>query len=151
MVMSTPQGEIHTLHLVKELDIAAPVDTTWAALLAELGPESMMPGDVPFPMKLEPWVGGRWYRDLGDGVAHLWAYVQVIKPPTLLELWGPLFMSAAALAHVQYRLAPISGGTRLKLTNQALGMMTEEHRLGVDEGWEFNVQRVRAIAERTSR
>ena len=41
-------------------------------------------------MKIEPWPGGRWYRDLGNNAGHLWGHVQVIKPPTLLEICGPL-------------------------------------------------------------
>ena len=49
-----------------------------------------------FPMVIEPWPGGRWYRDLGNNAGHLWGHVQVIKPPTLLELCGPMFMSFPA-------------------------------------------------------
>jgi hypothetical protein len=47
-----------------------------------------MPGGKPLPMKIEPWPCGRWYRDLGNNRRHLWGYVQVIKPPTLLEICG---------------------------------------------------------------
>ena len=45
------------------------------------------------PMKIEPWPGGRWYRDLGNDNGHFWGHVQAIKQPTLLEIYGPLFMS----------------------------------------------------------
>ena len=45
-------------------------------------------------MKLEPWPGGRWFRDLGNDNGHFWGLVQAIKRPTLLEITGPLFMSA---------------------------------------------------------
>ena len=44
-------------------------------------------------MKIEPWPGGRWYRDLGNNTGHFWGHVQAIKPPALLEICGPLFMS----------------------------------------------------------
>ena len=40
--------------------------------------------------------GGRWYRDLGGNNGHVWAFVQSIKRPVLLEFWGPLFMSTGA-------------------------------------------------------
>ncbi len=45
------------------------------------------------PMKIEPWPGGRWYRDLGDNNGHFWGHVQAIKRPTLLEITGPLLAS----------------------------------------------------------
>ena len=62
-------------------------------------------------MILEPWPGGRWFRDRGNGVGHLWGHVQVIKPPVLIELSGPMFMSYPALNHVELRLDQIAGGT----------------------------------------
>ena len=46
--------------------------------------------DRPMPMKIEPWPGGRWYRDLGDSNGHFWGNVQAIKRPTLLEFCGPM-------------------------------------------------------------
>lgn len=65
------------------------------------------------PMVLEEWPGGRWFRDLGNGQGHLWGFVQVIKPPTLIEIQGPMFMSYAAAGHLQLRLTQIPGGTEL--------------------------------------
>ena len=55
--------------------------------------------------------GGRWYRDLGGDNGHLWGFVQSIKRPVLLEIWGPLFMSTAATSNMQYRLTEV--GRRL--------------------------------------
>ena len=66
----------------------APLDITFAALLEQLGPKNETPEGTPLPMKIEPWPGGRWFRDLGDDNGHLWAHVQAIKRPTLLELPG---------------------------------------------------------------
>ena len=85
-------------------------------MVAALGPGGEMPDGKPYPMVIEPWPGGRWYRDLGDNAGHLWGHVQVIKPPTLLELCGPMFMSFPAANHVQYRLTAEGNGTRLNFT-----------------------------------
>lgn len=106
-----------------------------------------MPDGTPFPMKLEPWPGGRLYRDLGNNTGHLWGHVQVIKPPTLLELCGPLFMSYPAANSVQYRLIAEGNSTRLKFTHRGLGLITAEHREGVVEGWAHALKRIREIAE----
>ena len=74
-------------------------------------------------MKIEPWPGGRWFRDLGETgghkYGHLWGHVQVIKAPTLLELVGPMMMSYAAVNHVQYRLKAEGDGTRLSFAHGA--------------------------------
>jgi uncharacterized protein YndB with AHSA1/START domain len=139
---------IHTVNIAKEIEIAAPIDITFQAVLGELGPESEMPGGMPFPMKLEAWPGGRWFRDLGENTGHLWGHVQVIKPPKLLEIQGPMFMSYPAINFVQYRLAEEGSGTRLKITHRAMGLIPQEDRDGVAEGWSHGLQRIRALAER---
>lgn len=144
---ATPEA-VRTLHVQKTTDIGAPIDIAFAALLAELGPESQMPDGKPFPFTLEAWPGGRWFRDLGDGAGHLWGHVQVIKPPTLLEITGPLFMSYPAVSHVQYRLVSEGARTRLTLTHRAIGLILDEHAEGVHMGWEYGVGRVKEIAER---
>jgi hypothetical protein len=145
--MSTQLPEKYVLHIQKDIDIEAPIAVTFAALLEQLGPGSDMP-QGPMPMKLEPWPGGRWYRDLGDNAGHFWGHVQVIKPPTLLEVTGPLFMSYAAVSHLQYRLTEQGKGTRLSLLHRAIGEIAPEHREGVVKGWEHILSRVRSRATR---
>ena len=71
------------------------LEASFAALLEQMGPANETPDGNPLPMKIEPWPGGRWYRDLGNDNGHHWGHVQAIKRPTLLEITGPLFMSHA--------------------------------------------------------
>lgn len=139
---------IDTLEIRKQIDIAAPIDITFQALLEELGPGGAMPGGAPFPMKLEAWPGGRWYRDLGEGAGHLWGHVQVIKPPALLEICGPLMMSHPSANHVQYRLTAEGSGTRLVLLHRAIGSILPEHREGLPQGWGYKLECVRDLAQR---
>jgi hypothetical protein len=136
------------LHIHREIDIDAPVGVVFESLLEQIGPGNDTPDGKPLPMKLEPWPGGRWYRDLGDNAGHFWGHVQVIKPPTLLELTGPLFMSYAAVSHVQYRLTEQGRGTRLSLTHRAIGEIAPEHREGVVKGWSHILERVKDRARR---
>ena len=149
--MATNPGEqevVQTLSIRKEIEIAAPIEIAFEALLEELGPEGQMPDGKPFPMKIEPWPGGRWYRDLGDNTGHLWGHVQVIKPPTLLEICGPMPMSYPAHNHVQYRLQAEGGGTRLTFLHRAMGLILPEHRDRMPEGWEYKLARIRELARR---
>lgn len=150
MPATTEEQTVSTLNVVRDIQIAAPLDIVFESLLEELGPAGEMPtedgGTMPFPMKIEPWPGGRWFRDLGGNAGHLWGHVQVIKPPTLLEICGPLFMSYAATSHVQYRLTAEGDTTRLKVTHRALGQIPQEDREGVVGGWDHNLKRVQEIA-----
>jgi uncharacterized protein YndB with AHSA1/START domain len=139
---------VETFEIRKEIDIAAPLEIAFEALLDELGPEAQMRDGQPFPMKIEAWPGGRWFRDLGNNTGHLWGHVQVIKPPTLLEICGPMPMSYPALNHVQYRLKLVGRGTHLTFVHRAMGLIIPEHRDGMPEGWEFKLERVRELAQR---
>jgi hypothetical protein len=150
MIMSTGivEQDIQVISILKEVEIAAPIEIAFAAVLEEIGPGSELPDGRPFPMVLEPWPGGRWYRDLGNDTGHFWGHVQVIKPPALLELCGPMFMSFPGVNHVQYRLTAEGKVTRLKLTHQAMGPIPEEVRENVGTGWEHGLKRIAEIAGR---
>ena len=113
-----------------------------------LGPKDRCRTANRLSMKIEPWPGGRWYRDLGNNAGHLWGHVQVIKPPTLLEITGPMPMSYPAVNHVQYRLKEKDGGTQLTFLHRAMGLILPEHRDGMPEGWQHWLDRIRELAER---
>jgi uncharacterized protein YndB with AHSA1/START domain len=151
MSSTLEQEAVQTLEIVKELEIEAPIEICFQSLLDELGPESQMLDGVPMPLTLEAWPGGRWYRDLGNNAGHLWGHVQVIKPPTLLELFGPMPMSYPAINHVQYRLKAEGEVTRLSMRHRAMGLLSPDHRDGMPEGWEFKLGRVRNLAETRAR
>jgi uncharacterized protein YndB with AHSA1/START domain len=136
-----------TITINQEIRVKASLDTTFAALLEELGPGSETPDGKSLNMKIEPWPGGRWYRDLGDGNGHFWAHVQAIKRPTLLEFVGPMFASFPFLSNVQYRLSEADGGTLITFRHSALGFLPEEHKAGMNEGWAAMNERVRKQAE----
>jgi hypothetical protein len=144
----TATSPAEVLRIQNEIDIDAPLDIAFEALLEQIGPASEMSNGQPMPMKIEPWPGGRWFRDLGKNSGHLWGHVQVIKPPKLLEICGPMFMSYPAINHVQYRLTEQGAGTRLSLTHRALGEIPPEHRDGMPEGWEYILKKTREAAER---
>jgi uncharacterized protein YndB with AHSA1/START domain len=143
--------EVNAFKLRKEIEINAPIEIAFQAVLDELGAEGQMPNGQSLSMKLEPWPGGRWFRDLGNNAGHLWGHVQVIKPPTLLEIIGPMPMSYAAVNHVQYRLKEENGRTRLSFVQSAMGVILPEHRDGMPEGWSHWLDRIREHAERRSR
>src|SRR5207247_5765403 len=135
-----------TLNVTEEIHVRATLEATFAALLEQLGPFNETAEDKPMPMKLEPWPGGRWYRDLGDGNGHFWGHVQAIKRPTLLEISGPLIMSYPISNNLQYRLSESEDGTLIKFHHMAFGLIRDDDR-HVKDGWKYTHARLKARAE----
>jgi hypothetical protein len=148
--MTLTMSEIESLSLKvnQEIRVRASLDTTFAALLEELGPSSQLSDGTPMQMKIEPWPGGRWFRDLGGNNGHYWGTVQAIKKPTLLEISGPLFMSYPVVNNVQYRLSQEGDETVIKFCHAGFGLISEDHRKGVNTGWNSIHERVRKRAEK---
>jgi hypothetical protein len=138
---------IETLEILKHELIAAPVEVVFETLLEQLGSRFETAEGSPLPMKLEPWPGGRWYRDLGSDTGHFWGHVQVVKPPALLEICGPLCMSYPAISHLQYRLKWEGAVTRLTLAHGAIGLLAREHCEGIPQGFAHHLKKIRAAAE----
>jgi len=145
-VLTAPATDL-SLTVKDEVFVRASLEHTFDSVLAHMGRLNETPDGKPFPMTLEPWPGGRWFRDLGGDNGHLWGHVQSIKRPTLLEIYGPLFMSYPALSNVQYRLKEVEGGTLIVFQHLAFGFIEEGHRHGVVEGWTPLLARMRAAAE----
>ncbi len=149
MAVSTEQ-EVRTFEVVKEERIAASLEVVFESILEQMGPYNETPDGTSLAMKLEAWPGGRWYRDLGKDTGHFWGHVQAIKPPSLLEICGPLFMSFPAISNVQYRLTEEGGLTRLKFVHRAMGLIPPEVIEGersVQTGWNYILTRIRERAE----
>ncbi len=79
-------------------------------------------------MILEAKPGGRWYRDLGGDNGHLWGFVQSIKRPALLEIWGPLFISTGTTSNLIYRLSEAGGETVISFKHTLVGPVPDEFR-----------------------
>ena len=148
MTAIAPAIENLSLTVTEESRVRSSLATTFAALLEEMGPSNEGHNGAPMPMTLEPWPGGRWFRDLGDNSGHLWGHVQAIKRPTLLEITGPLMMSFAVASNLQYRLTEVDGGTLITLRHTALGLFPDGYRDALSQGWPLLFDRVRRRVER---
>ncbi len=145
--MTTLATVNETFTIKEEIRVRASLEKTFASLLAEMGARNQTPDGNPLPMVIEPRPGGRWFRDLGGDSGHLWGFVQSIKRPVLLEIWGPLFMSTAATSNLLYRLSEADGGTLITFTHTLVGPFPEDHRPQLGAGWTALHARVRAAGE----
>ena len=147
MTQTATSIENLTLNITQEIEVHATLELTFEALLEQIGPQNTTPDGKPLAMKLEPWPGGRWYRDLGGDNGHFWGHVQAIKRPSLLEITGPLFASYPFVSNVQYRLTEANGVTKIAFRHTALGFIQDDHRGGVGSGWAWILERTRKVAE----
>jgi hypothetical protein len=120
----------YVLEIEQQITVNASLPAAFEGLIRRLSNINEM------PLTLERFPGGRWFRDLGNQSGHLWGFVQVIKPPTLLEIQGPMFMSYPVAGHVQFRLTEGDGGTKVTVRHRAFGLIEAAHREGVVKGWQ---------------
>jgi len=147
MTTSTPVSEMQTFTITEEINVAASLEQTFDSLIAQMGRYNETPDGAPLPMVVETHPGGRWYRHLGGDNGHLWGFVQSIKRPTLLEIWGPLFMSTAATSNLLYRLSETPEGTLITFTHTVVGPFPDDNRPRLAAGWAALHARVRKAAE----
>jgi hypothetical protein len=145
--MTTMTSVSPTFTITEEILVRATLETTFSSLLAQMGRLNQTPDGKPLPMLLEARPGGRWFRELGGDEGHLWGFVQSIKRPVLLEIWGPLFMSTAATSNLLYRLKEVEGGSLITFTHTLVGPFPEDHRAQLGTGWAALHARVRKAAE----
>jgi hypothetical protein len=124
-----------TLDVEEIVEVKGSAQDVFKSVLYRFGEGCTRPDGESIQLQMEPWAGGRWFRDRGEGIQHLWGHVQAIKPGELLELSGPMFMSYPALNHVEIRLEEIAAGTKVTLRHRVLGMIDPEHRENVVTGW----------------
>jgi hypothetical protein len=136
-----------TFNINEEIHVKASLETTFAAILEQIGASHEFEAGKPLPMIIEPWPGGRWFRDLGNENGHCWGHVQSIKKPTLLEISGPMMMSYPTVSNIQYRLSEVDGGTLIKFHHMALGFLQEGHKAGFPPIWKHIGSKVKARAE----
>ena len=123
------------MQIEQTLEIKAAPEKVFEGLIQHLCDMEGEPGKPRVKLKMERKPGGRWYRDLGNESGHLWGFIQSIKPPALLEIFGPLMMSYPIAGHLIVRLTPTSNGTQLVFKNEVFGPIPAEYREGMAEGW----------------
>jgi uncharacterized protein YndB with AHSA1/START domain len=136
------------VNIEQTMEIKAAPEKVFEGLIRHLCDLEGEPGKPRIQLKLERKPGGRWYRDLGSDSGHLWGLVQSIKPPTLLEIYGPLMMSYPVAGHLIVRLTPTPAGTSLVFKNQVFGPIPDEFRDGMPEGWSQILDAMKRDVER---
>ena len=134
--IAPPAVEEFRATVERSIEIDAPAEAIFESIIEDL--QNIPDGKgKPMQLKLEPFPGGRWYRDLGNNAGHLWGHVSVIKPPMLIEVFGPLMLSSAAINHVTFRVKEDGGVRRLIITHKIFGDFDPSIPANVGGGWEM--------------
>ncbi len=132
----------------QSIEISATPEEVFEGLIGRLTNLATGSDTPPLNLKLERKPGGRWYRDLGNDTGHFWGFVQSYKPPELLEIIGPMFMSYPVSGHIIIRLKATESGTSVSFRHRAFGLIDEEHREGLATGWSYFLPGVKDDVEK---
>ncbi|MFM9903321.1 MAG: SRPBCC family protein [Pyrinomonadaceae bacterium] len=133
-----------TIDVQQEAVINGSIDDVFKGVIYRFGKGSTTSDGTSMDLDIEEFAGGRWIRDRGDGIQHLWGHVQTIKAPTLLELSGPMFMSYPVLNHIEIKLEEVDGGTKIMFRHRALGLLDAQHREGLKDGWDHILANIKS-------
>ena len=123
--MSDVEQEIQTISIQREIAIAAPIEIAFEAMLEEMGPGGEMPDGKPFPMVIEPWPGGRWYRDLGNNPATSGGTSRSSSRRRCSSCAGRCSCPSPPSTTCSTGFTADGEGTRLEFTHRAMGPIPE--------------------------
>lgn len=136
-----------------EVEINAPRERVFEAFVRETSSWFWpgVEGDRNPPSVIEPWVGGRFWRDessvRGEGAGELYASVVAIKPPELVRLVGDFASDRAYTGTVTVRFEESGGGARVRVTHACSGDVPEEKVREFDEGWRDELGNLKRYVE----
>jgi uncharacterized protein YndB with AHSA1/START domain len=136
--------------LTAQIEIDAPAEMVWRSLTEDIGswwPHSF--SDDP-KITLEPWVGGRFLEEFGDGGGALYAVVTYLRPARELTVSGSMGMRGARQYVKTYTLEADGEGTIVRTVASLLGDISPEIRDGYTAGGRELLEALKAHAE-TSR
>ena len=142
-----------TFHITEEIEVRAPLDATFAALLEQMGPGNETPDGTPLPMIIEPRPGGRWFRDLIAGERRLRAAKEagLDRVPVLIRQAGENeSMELALIENLQREdLNPLETAAAYQALMEGFGLSKEQlaHRLGKSRAAVTNTLRLAQLPE----
>lgn len=154
------QQRIAPAAIRKTLEIAAPIDRTFAVFTSRMGDwwhkeHSIAKGTTQADVVIEPREGGRWYEKGADGSEHPWGRVLLWDPPRRVTLawqltrefnYDPDFETT-----VDVRFEEAGSGTTVHFEHRDLERMGPEAVQtleSMDGGWGMLLDLFKAEAER---
>lgn len=135
--------------ILHEVLIAAEPLRLWEALTSEVDAWwSHSFSEQPHAIVLEARIGGRFFEQFdADGNGALYGTVNFCLPGKQLSFSGVMGMQGPVINHCTFKLEEAEGGTRLKVSQQILGMVPPDVVAGYNNGWGALLGHLRAFVE----
>jgi uncharacterized protein YndB with AHSA1/START domain len=133
-----PTGAIQT---EMEVTIDAPCEAVWKALIEDIDtwwlPDFHVAGKNR-KIVLEPYVGGKFYEDAGEGNGVFWMKIITFQAPGQLTMAGhvapPWGGPATSIVSISLKAAR-AGQTIVAVTDHVFGKVSDKLHKSLDEGW----------------
>lgn len=152
MTTMTPT-DARTAVVQSEIAINAPRKRVFEAIVRETD-RWFWPGKAGKPnppSKIEPWIGGRFWRDEsatgGDGAGELYATVATIRPPEMLRMVGDFASEKAYAGTITLRLDADGDRTTVRVTHACSGDVPDDKVREFDQGWKDELGNLKRFVE----
>ncbi|QUW19768.1 SRPBCC family protein [Agrococcus sp. Marseille-Q4369] len=134
------ETDMNEFHVRQAIDIAAPVERVWQALVDEPhrwwgSPYLMLEGtgqQLEFPQR----AGGAVLERRGDATA-LWGIVTACEPGRAYAWAGQMGMGPAYTGEARYELEATDAGTRVTLEHDAMRLWGDDDVKGTGSGYDY--------------
>ena len=136
-----------SFRIEQEVLLKAPLSKAWKSLLDvdAWWCHRYQPGSR---LILEPVAGGRFAEVGPKGFEAIFGTVTFIQPRKLIRFTGPLGMHALPVNSVySYELVEVAGGTMLRLSHHAIGLLDAGWAKSLESGWRELWVNLAAFAE----
>lgn len=137
---ATAVGPASVGRVEAEVVVSAGPERAWDAFVKEAAawwPKEMLALGAKATLRLEPHVGGRLFEEIPDGDSILWGTVATLRRPKRVEFACDLFpaFGGPTRSHVSVTFEAVTGGTRVRLSDDLFGRVTDTLRKNLREGW----------------
>lgn len=136
-----------SFHVGQAVLIGATPHRVWSAIIEQTsrwwGSPYLLIDDAGTRLQVEARLGGQVREVAGDHQAS-WGTITEIDPGRVLTWTGQMGMGGAVTGSVEYHLDPVSQGTRVTVTHNAIGTFGPRAVDTYDYGWADLQARLRA-------
>ena len=134
MTVTGVRKDPRALTMTIDAEFDAPPERVWQAITRIGGwwPHRFRPGSG---VVLEPYVGGRFYEDWGDGSGALYGTVGCWDAGSRVVVSGPMGMAGPVVGVWSFELSLDGARTLLRCTHRAFGDIDDETAQGYRSGW----------------
>jgi len=133
----------------QEVEIAAPPARVYQAALRETGSWFYVPTEESAHGRsaIEPFVGGRFWRDYGEEGGELYGHVTRLDRDALVRIAGTFGNRFASTSVVDLAIEAKGGGSVVRLSHRVSGDVPEELASEFERGWECELANLRSFVE----